>query len=129
MLDAGLGDALVVKASWRHYAPTRAWTMHGLGAGLGTCRRVTVPLTPRLAVVLARDEHDTHLKSDQVNRATVANSREFIVYRPGWPGEQPTRYRNVEQHLWAQRMLLGGKALRNHVCQFESAPRDTHALW
>jgi hypothetical protein len=98
-----------VAAGKEHAAPSKAWTLHGLGVGFANCRRVTVPLTPRLAVIIAPSAADTiGLRADHINRFTVANSREFIAYRPGWPAEQPVRYRNVEKHLLTQRFIIAG---------------------
>ena len=90
-----------------------AWTLHGVGIGFGNCRRVTVPLSPRLGLIVARDAKDLrNVKSSGFNRWTIYNSREFVAYMPSWPTSEPKLYHDFVEDLETQRfvipMFLGG---------------------
>lgn len=84
-----------------------AWTRHGVGVGFATCRRITVPLGPKVGLVIARDSKDTNnITSQGFNRWTVYNSREFIAYTPGWQRQQPTLYEKMMKDIQTQRIVI-----------------------
>jgi hypothetical protein len=57
-----------------------AWTRHGVGVGFGNCARITVPLAPNLGLVLTPRRQTPHsIGAAEFNRATIYNSREFVV--------------------------------------------------
>lgn len=96
-----------VAAGCSHEAPSDAWTDLGVGIGFANCRRITVPLTPRLAIVVAPNRDDARgLRAQQINRYTVGNSREFVAFGLDWPNKQPKRYAEVQKHLFVQRVLM-----------------------
>jgi hypothetical protein len=84
-----------------------AWTLHGVGVGFGSCRRVTVPLSPRLGLVVAREVKDTiNIRSSDFNKWTVFNSREFVAYNPEWRASQPRLYDDFMENLETQRFVI-----------------------
>lgn len=82
-----------------------AWTRHGVGVGFGTCRRITVPLTPTTALTLQRDGLPQRISARQLNQTTVYNSREFVAHHPSWPGSRSSLADALEEDLRLQRWL------------------------
>jgi hypothetical protein len=84
-----------------------AWTLHGVGIGFRNCRRVTVPLSPKLGLVVARTAKDTtNIRSSDFNKWTTYNSREFVAYNPEWPTSQPKLYNEFMGNLETQRFII-----------------------
>jgi hypothetical protein len=83
----------------------KAWLNHGAGIGLGTCERVTVPLTPQLGLYLTRSPSPPHLRAEKFNSLTVFNSREFVAFAPAWPTLQPALHASLMRNIKLQRFL------------------------
>ncbi|MFJ2094663.1 DUF4238 domain-containing protein [Streptomyces sp. NPDC087901] len=79
---------------------------HGVGIGLGNFRRLTLPLSSSLAVIISRDPQDaSRLRVADINRYTVFNSREFVAHAPDWATAHPEFARELPQLLERQRMV------------------------
>jgi hypothetical protein len=57
-----------------------AWARHGIGVGWESVARVTMPLTPRLGLLLTREGRPDRLRASAFNRTTVFNAREFVLH-------------------------------------------------
>ncbi|WP_406216792.1 DUF4238 domain-containing protein [Streptomyces decoyicus] len=79
---------------------------HGVGTGFHNFRRLTVPLSGRLAVVISRDPLDaSRLRAEDLNRFTIFNSREFVAHAPEWPTTHQSLAQDLTQLLKRQRMV------------------------
>lgn len=82
-----LGDRLVCTYGQSQHATGEmnvAASRYG-AEGLHTCDRVTVPLTPRTGLLLARAGRPQTLNPIAFNRATILNSKTFVAHHPAWP--------------------------------------------
>lgn len=70
------------------YGPV--WAAHGLGLPMREAKRLTIPLGPRLGLLLTREGARSRIDAAEFNRSTIFNSREFVLHPPGWLAE-PTR--------------------------------------
>lgn len=79
---------------------------HGVGVGTDQARRVTIPLGQDLAVIISRDARDaSRLRTADLNRFTVFNSREFVAHAPDWPNVHPDLAVDLRLHLRQQRLV------------------------
>lgn len=83
----------------------QAWARHGIGIGWDDVARVTVPLTPRLALLLTRHGAPNRLSAPAFNRATVYNARRFLVHTPNWGENSPGLVQAFDDAMARQRML------------------------
>jgi hypothetical protein len=81
------------------------WTQHGIGVGFGNCLRVTMPLSPTLALTVHRERVPDRFSADRMNRLTVYGSREFIAHHPGWAQQHPRHAQQLPELLFKQRFL------------------------
>lgn len=101
-----VGDTLVAMSGVRTDVEVRArigTESADLGmAGLANSRRITVPLTPKLGLLLHRSKDPASIEATTFNRSTVKNSRELVAFHPSWPGARSDLYeqvaRDVEHH-------------------------------
>lgn len=82
-----------------------AWARHGIGISWDDVGRVTVPLTPRLGLLLARQGAPTRLAAPAFNRATVFNARRFVVHTPTWGDGRAGLVKAFAEALETQRSL------------------------
>lgn len=83
----------------------KAWARHGIGVGWGDVARVTVPLAPKLGLLLTRPGAPTRLAAPAFNRATVYNARRFVVHAPTWGEGRPALVAEFDDALQTQRWL------------------------
>ena len=81
--------------------------------GLGTCRRITVPLSPHSGLLLSRRGYVKRLRAEHFNRTTVRNSRSFIAYAPAWETSEADLFSSVaadfaNQKVAYQRLVSAG---------------------
>lgn len=100
-----------------------AWTLHGFGVGFGNCRRISIPLTPQLGLLLDRDEPPRHIPAVRFNRLTVATSREFVATPPDFHDREPVLARSMSEDLWTQRHLYRVFAAHEQGLQPEGRSR------
>ncbi|MGW1976661.1 DUF4238 domain-containing protein [Streptomyces sp. NPDC001889] len=87
----------------------RPFLDHGVGVGLESFRRVTVPLGDDLALIVSRDVQDAfRFDAAALNRFTVLNSREFVAHSPAWPAEHPDLASDLRTCLETQRRIAPG---------------------
>ena len=110
-----IGDTTL--CSWGTRPPNEpgynaALARHGLGVPLHAAARLTVPLTPRLGLLMTHDEKTQRLDAKTFNRATVYNSREFVAHARGWTPTNPevgaSLMRDLEVQRWLAPMLIKG---------------------
>lgn len=82
-----------------------AWARHGIGIGWDDVGRVTVPLTPRLGLLLTRPGAPTRLTAPVFNRATVYNARRFALHTPTWGEGRAGLVKAFDEALETQRTL------------------------
>ncbi|WP_229070481.1 DUF4238 domain-containing protein [Actinoplanes sp. DH11] len=83
-----------------------AYAQIGIGIGFDNFQRLTMPLTPRIGLIISRDSADLNrIDSRKFNRWTVGNSREFVAHHPDWDAVAPSLYGAVIGHLDEQRFL------------------------
>lgn len=81
------------------------WTQHGIGVGFYTCLRLTMPLSPTLALTLHREPTPDQFAADRLNRLTVYGSREFVAHHPDWVNLATRQAQALPDLLFKQRIL------------------------
>lgn len=84
---------------------SEAWARHGIGIGWADVGRVTVPLAPRLGLLLTRHGAPTRSTAPAFNRATVYNARRFVAHTPTWGEGRAGLRKAFDEALETQRTL------------------------
>ncbi|PPF62148.1 hypothetical protein C5C18_06705 [Rathayibacter tritici] len=103
-----IGDRLVCTSGATGAGPnavSERASLYGF-AGLAWCRRVTVPLSPRVGLHLSLRRDAPPLSAALFNRTTVRNSRSFVAYAPDWSIREPELYQDVIAHVERQRSAV-----------------------
>jgi hypothetical protein len=103
-----LGDNTVCMSGTRPgFTPDfgAAWARHGFGVALHAAARITVPLSPRVGLLLTADGKPERLSALAFNRTTIYNSREFVVHHPEWKPTNPNIGAAFNENLETQRIL------------------------
>ncbi|WP_181137171.1 DUF4238 domain-containing protein [Rathayibacter tritici] len=119
-----IGDRLACTSG---LAPQGAWASVSRAAsygvvGLDRCERVTVPLSPRVGLILTRGAVAPQLSAREFNRTTVRNGRLFVAYDPSWPEREPEEHRWVAQEVTAQRVAITNQFRQVHGEPSSSIP-------
>jgi hypothetical protein len=99
-----IGDRLVCgHGDVASHVRSTAWDRSTYGTGgLATWTRVTIPISPHVGLLLARDPKLVSLRPERFNQTTIRNSREFIAYSPQWRRDSPVVHAHAEADLGNQ---------------------------
>lgn len=89
-----------------------AWAWHGFGVPIRNAARCTIPLGPRLGLLLTPSGGPARLDAADFNRRTVFNSREFVLHQPNWRSASerlPSLFSEaLERQRWAAGVFITG---------------------
>ncbi|WP_230674258.1 DUF4238 domain-containing protein [Rathayibacter sp. Leaf248] len=103
-----IGDRLVCTSGATGAGPNEVSeraSLYGF-AGLAWCRRITVPLSPRVGLHLSLRRDAPPLNATLFNRTTVRNSRSFVAHAPDWSAREPELHRDVLADVARQRWAV-----------------------